>query len=178
MAYPYLMTEVRMAPNSVSTAGAEALATVPAAIPPGQLISLGVGAVTYTPTGNGAGVWGPMIMPHKIHRIGVKMSANLANPADLIFWKKIEGGATGWVTGAPLFNPTGEFFRFTVPTTAATGKVIYKNVTGTYIVYPGELLCVGVSTVISSALVQIGLGVSPVWEQPANVTSMSQTTAP
>lgn len=189
MAYPHYMMEVPMMALAVSTSatdgtgGGGVMPTAAAAhgIPPAYRIALGVGGAggaSYTVTNGGAGAFTPLCVPHKVHRVGVRLTANPANPQDLIFWKRIEGGATGWVTGAPIFNPTGEMFRMMLPTIGATGKAIWKNVTGNYIVRPGESLVVGVSAVLSSVDARIHLLVSPAWDEPGNVTSMSQTTAP
>lgn len=176
MAYPNYMMEVRMEQITVSTAAVAVptdAATGGSAMP--LFGSILLNGAFSTPTSFGSGVFAPLCIPHKVHRIGVRMSANLANPIDLIFWKRIEGGATTWATD--IGNPTGEFFRMMLPTVAASGKAVYKNVTGNYIVRPGEALCAGPSTAeVMRAVVK--LLVSPVWEEGANVTSMVQTTAP
>lgn len=168
MSYPHYAFEVKMSPASASTANVFTAATLGQAVPASNGIVLNV---VYTPTSVGAGIFAPLCVPHKIHMIGVRMGANLTDPGDLVFWKRIEGGATGWVTAAPIFNPTGIAMRMAIPTTAATGKVIYKNVTANMIVRPGEAWCVG-TTAVTDVKAAIGLLVSPVWEQPANVTGM------
>lgn len=170
MAYPHYLIEVPMDAHSVSTA---APTTAIAVIPYHKAITLNATFVGVTNAGLGS--WSPMCIPHKVHRVGVRTLANLANPQDLIFYKRIEGGATTWATS--IGNPTGEFFRMMLPTNTATGKVAFKNATGNYIVYPGEQLVVSVSTAIDTTA-RISLLVSPVWEQGENVTSMYKTTAP
>lgn len=169
MAYPHYLIEAKMEPTYVSTVAG---ATAPALLPYTQQVALGVGLYT-TPTGFGAGAYAPLAAPVKVHRIGVRMNAAVANPFDLVFWKHIEGGATSWATS--IGNPTGEYFRMMLPT--VIDKVVYKDVTGTYIVRPGESLRCG-ATAAQSIQAMVGMLVSPVWEEPGNVTGMRQTTAP
>ena len=127
MAYPHYLIEVNMAALAVSTAATDGTGgggvfptAAPAhGIPPRDSIALGVAGATYNPTTCGAGSWAPLCFPHKVHRIGVRLTANPANPQDLVFWKRIEGGATGWATS--IGNPTGEYVRLTLPTIGATG---------------------------------------------------------
>lgn len=172
MAYTHVLYEVKMTPQT-QTATTVWLPTAAVAVPVYNRCALNV---TYSPTGFGAGVYQPLTVPVKIHRIGIRMNTNPADPGDLIFWKRQEGGATAWPT-SQAGGCTGEYFRFMYPTIAATGKVIWKNPTANYIVYPGESLCVAVSTV-TAIEVAIGLLVSPVWEELGNVTQASKTTAP
>lgn len=168
MAYPHYLIEVKMEATYVSTAVATAVGLVPF----GQRLPLGAGLFA-SPTNFGAGAYVPLTVPMKIHRVGVRMDGNVANPFDLVFWKHIENGATSWATD--IGNPTGEYFRMMVPSTA--NKAAYKMVTSNYIVRPGESLRCG-ATAAQAVNAVVGLLVSPVWEQPANVTSMVQTTAP
>lgn len=175
MAYPHYLIEVPMVPNSASTANTYPAATL------GQNVPAALQCVfntTYNPTTMGVGQFAPLCIPHKVHRVGVRAVANSANPYDIIFYKRQEGGSTAWPTSIPGSGATGEMFRFMVPTIAATGKAIWKNVTGNYIVYPGEQLCCTVSTVLVSLHARINLLVSPVWEELTNVTQASRTTAP
>ena len=168
MAYPHYMIEVPMDAHSVSTA---APTTAISVIPYTRAISLNATFIGVTNAGLGS--WQPMCMPHKIHRVGVKVLA-LANPQEIMFYKRIEGGATTWATD--IGNPTGVLFRMMLPTTCVTGKVAYKDVTGSYIIRPGEQLIVSASTAVDT-VARISLLVSPVPEQPANVTSMVGVTA-
>lgn len=171
MSYPHYLIEIPMDGHQVSAAAP----TAGTVIPYPRQISL---TATYNVTTIGGGQFAPLCVPHRIHRVGVRADVNMTSPQDLIFWKRLEGGATTWgSTQAPEPQPTGEYFRFMLPTLMATGKAVFKSVTGKYIVYPGEVLCAGVSTAIAGTA-RISLLCSPVWENPANVTSMYQTTAP
>lgn len=174
MAYTHVLYEVNMEPASVSTANTPLGATLGQRQPYTIHFPLNV---TYNPTVVGAGIYAPLTVPHKIHRIGVQTVANAANPFDLVFWKRQEGGATAWPTGQ-AGGCTGEYFRVMVPTIGATGKSIFKNPTANYIVYPGEQLSVGVSTILVSLHARVAFLVSPVWEELGNVTQASRTTAP
>lgn len=174
MAYPHYLMEVKMSPASASTADTFVGATLGQVVPMINAIRFNV---TFNVTSVGSGIFQPLCIPHKVHRVGLRLTANHSDPVDLLFYKRLEGGATTWPTHVPG-GATGELFRFMVPTVAASGKAVYKNVTGNVIVYPGETLSVAVSTIIADLRASIALLVSPVWEQPANVTSMTQTTAP
>lgn len=107
----------------------------------------------------------PGLVPLKIDMIGVKMQANQAGAVN--FYVQVKG--------TPTMAPT-TVMTFPVPTNAAE-KVAYRRPTANIVVYPGQTLTLGVSTVVNGWQGKAYALVSPAWEEPENVTTMYKCTA-
>lgn len=129
------------------------------------------------PSTVGVALWGPMFFPHKIHGVGVQYvqtDAGVSIPRDYTFRKVVSAGGVS-VAGVAsdnvcvLGDPGGGFGA-----TAAAGgnlRVIYRPVTYTCIVKPGQFVKVLTTGVISGVAPRFGLMVSPVWAPPGTAAA-------
>lgn len=130
-----------------------------------------------SPSVLGHAIWGPMFVPHKIHGVAmqyVQTNAGVSIARDWTFRKVVSAGGVS-VAGVASDNvcvlgaPAGGFGA-----TAAAGgnlNIIYRPVTYTCIVQPGQYVKVLATGVVSGINPRFGLLVSPVWAPPGTAAA-------
>lgn len=115
------------------------------------------------------GEWVPAVVPHQVHAIGIAPRTGhvRSDPVRIGFNCDISAQGTATRVGT-IVLPT---------TVTAAGEVVYWKPTYTVLVNPGRAFQALVTTAATAgSYAKIGLLVSPCWEEPGNVTSMTQTT--
>ena len=111
--------------------------------------------------------WAPGFVPHIIKGAAVRTSATV-NHANAVH---VSVRADVSVPGTPT-----ELFKIVLPTAGTIHKAVYKRPTYQIEVKPGMVVEANVTAAATRADGTIVLYVEPRWEEPANVTSMLQTT--
>ena len=113
--------------------------------------------------------WSPGVTPHTVHAIGiVPRSGHVRdNAVHVAFDADISTQGTATRVG-----------KIVLPTTVtAAGEVVFWKPTYNVRILPGRVLQAAVTAAATAGSYgKITILVSPSWEEPANVTSMTQTT--
>ena len=115
-----------------------------------------------------AAKWGPGFVPHIIRGAAILplVTTALTNDASVVFEADIS------VAGTPT-----KLFNINWPTAVRAHTSIYHRPTYYIELKPGQLVQCRVTTAADAAAsAKVILYVEPRWEEPGNVTSMSQTT--
>ena len=166
MAYPHYMIEVQM----TGRAYADAVSSTPV----GEWSQGGL-IVGANPSTIGVAMWAPVLIPHKLHMVGMLLIDNAGVSIARDFTFRVNPSNSASAVGAATDNvcilgfPAGG-----IGATAAAGAVnrpIYHMVTKNVVVMPGQYVKVLTTGAVTMAA-RFSLLVSPVWEQPGNVTQM------